>query len=229
MSRRPTTTATCEAVDPGRGRRAWWPSAAPTGSRCANWPGRPASHTPPRRTTSPTGAACSPRWPPRGSRLLAAALADARPRLHRRRACLCAVRPRPSRPLRGDVRQVAARRRRSRTGRRAERGAGAELARGVATLKDPGAKADPAQRRAGGVVAGARVFDAVAQRGDRHRRRPDGRRRADRVDAVRRLACGHDRNAVDRHRPNDAGRPDHHAGRLPTAPCWSSTWPRNVV
>ena len=55
---------------------------------------------------------------------------------------LCPLRDRPSRPLRGDVRQVALRRRRPES-RRRRNAAGAELAAGVGTLDDPRATNDP--------------------------------------------------------------------------------------
>ena len=73
----------------------------------------------------------------------------------------------------------------------AQDAAGAELARGVGTLDDARAKEDPRRRRAGGMVSGARVFAAVAQQGDRRRRRSDGDGAPSRGDAFQeRVACG---------------------------------------
>ena len=70
----------------------------------------------------------------------------------------------------------------------AENAAGTELAHGVGTLKDPRAKADPQSAALAAWSSGARLCDAVAQQGDRHRRGPDGGRREDRADAVRRVS-----------------------------------------
>ena len=78
-----------------------------------------------------------------GFQLLAEAL-DRRPAAVRRRGPgLCAVCHRAPRPLPSDVQQVAARRVDSELAA-AEAASGAELARGVATLRDPNAQADPA-------------------------------------------------------------------------------------
>ena len=104
--------------------------------------GRPASRTPPRRTTSPTAAASSPRSPPQGWRLLADALAGARPDFID--AALAYVRFALDHPghyavmfdrslVDPDDPELNA----------AQNAAGAELAHGVGTLKDPRAKADP--------------------------------------------------------------------------------------
>ncbi len=95
-----------------------------------------------RRITSPIGAVCSPRWPPRVSSCWPPTLADARPRFLD--AALAYVRFAIAHPghyrvmfdrslLDASNRELAA----------AEGAAGAELARGVASLPDPHAQADP--------------------------------------------------------------------------------------
>ena len=73
----------------------------------------------------------------------------------------------------------------------AQAAAGAELSRGVATLADPHASADPAgaELAAWSLVHGFAMLwlnDAVTRRSGG--RRSDGHRRADRADAVRRVA-----------------------------------------
>ena len=78
----------------------------------------------------------------------------------------------------------------------AEAAAGAELSRRRRHPRRPARnKADPAGRRARGVVSGARLFAAVAQRRHRQRRRSDGDRAPGGGNAVRHLAgsvCGHE-------------------------------------
>ncbi len=64
--------------------------------------------------------------------------------------------------------------------------AGAELNRGVGTLTDPQGRRRPGERRAGRLVSGARIFDAVAQRRDRHRGRSDRQGAESGRDPVRR-------------------------------------------
>ena len=117
--------------------------AAPTGCHCASWRGKRGCHTQRRRTTSPIGAACSPRWPLRGSscwpwllprhgpEFLDAALAYVRfaidhPGHYRVMFDKSLVDP--------SNRELVA----------AQAAAGAELSRGVASLPDRHAKADPA-------------------------------------------------------------------------------------
>ena len=146
------------------------------------------SHTPPRRTTSPTAAACSPRlparvggcWPMRSTAarpdFIDAALAYVRFALdHPGHYAVMFDRSlvNPDDPELNSGPECGG------------RGTGA----GVGTLKDPRAKADPqsAALAAWSLVHG--FVDASAQRGDRNRRRSDGGRREDRADAVRRLMC----------------------------------------
>ena len=124
-----------------------------------------------------------------GWRMLAAALARPGPNSSTPHG-LRAVRARPPRPLRGDVRPLARRPRQSGAGRgpgRRGRRAGARSGHAGRCARRGG----PAGRRTGGLVAGARLFDAVAQQGDRHRHRPDGHGAPSRGDAFQeRVPCG---------------------------------------
>ena len=141
-------------------------------------------------TTSPIGAGCSPRWPPRAFELLAEALAGARG--HFADAALAYVRFALEHPGHYQVMfnkslldvadtELAA----------AEAAAGAELSRGVATLRDPNARADPAgaQLAAWSLVHGFSTLwlnDAVNARGAKQAD-PMDTVDADRDDAVRKI------------------------------------------
>ena len=129
-------------------------------------------HCSPTRSPTRGRISSTPRWPTSGSRI-----------------------DHPG-PLRGDVRQVAVRRRPTLNcspPKPPRRGAG----RGVGTLDDPTAKARSAGGRARGMVSGARLFAAVAQRGHRHDVDPMDTVAPDGADAVRRLPAGSVRSMTD--------------------------------
>ena len=126
--------------------------------------------------------------------------------VHRRGAGLCAVRARPSRPLRGDVRPFARRPRRPRAdggpGRRGNR-AGA-WGRHARKTRAPRRIRESAALAAWSLVHGFAMLwlnKAIDTDDD-----PMADVERDRRDAFRRVACGHDRYAADRYRTDHARR-----------------------